>query len=192
MQYTIERELRPGEKLLWKGKPAMGLKLRSSDLFQIPFSLFWGGFVLFWMFGAINATSQNQTDPIAYIFPLFGLPFVAMGMYLIIGRFFVDAKIRANTDYAVTTERAIIVSGVFSRNVKSLNLKSIPDISLSEKPDGSGTITFAESSSALGGWMRARNSFPGLMNNQVPSFQMIADARRVSDIIHKSIHQGQH
>jgi hypothetical protein len=184
--YTIERELRAGEKILWKGEPAKGIRLQSSDVFNIPFSLFWGGFAFFWMFGATAATSKNHGDPIATVFPLFGLPFVAMGIYLIIGRFFVDAKIRANTEYAVTNERAIIASGLFSRKVKSLNLKSIPDVSVSEKSDGSGTITFAESSSPFGSWMGGRNSFPGMPNNQIPSFQMIPDVRRVSDIIQKS------
>ena len=183
--YTVERELRAGEKMLWNGKPARGLKLQSSDFFAIPFSLFWGGFAFFWMYSATTATSNNHNDPIATVFPLFGLPFVAMGIYLIIGRFFVDAKIRANTEYAVTNERAIIVSGLFSRKVKSLNLKSIPDISVIEKSDGSGTIIFGESSSPFG-WMSGSNSFPGMSNNQAPTFAMISDVRAVDAIIRKT------
>ncbi len=92
---------------------------------------------------------------------------------------------RANTEYAVTNERAIIVSGLFRRKVKSLNLKSIPDISMSEKSDGSGTITFGESSVPFGGF-GLRYNFPGMLNNQVPAFVMIPQVRVVDALIRKS------
>ena len=183
--YMIEQELRSGEKMLWNGKPATGLRLQTSDVFNIPFSLFWGGFAFFWMLGATAATAKHPNDPIATVFPLFGLPFVLMGIYLIVGRFFVDAKIRKNTQYAVTNERVIISSGLFSRKVKSLNLKSISDISVTEKMDGSGTITFGESSFPYG-WVGGRNYFPSLLNNQIPAFQMIPDVRSVDACIRQS------
>jgi len=179
----IENELRAGEKIYWKGNPRQGLKLRASDIFLIPFSLLWGGFAIFWEFTATSIPAKNAA-PAATIFPLFGIPFVLVGLYIIIGRFFADAQIRKNTEYAVTNERAIIVSGLFSRKVKSINLKSISDISVSEKSDGSGTITFGESASPYGWWMNA-GFFPG-MRNQVPAFEMIENVKNVDSVIRKS------
>ncbi len=37
----IQKELEPGEKLLWTGQPAQGIRLRGSDVFMIPFSFLW-------------------------------------------------------------------------------------------------------------------------------------------------------
>ena len=189
MIYSIENELTGSEKILWQGKPATGIKLQSADIFAIPFSIFWCGFSIFWELGASGALGsmkhQNAADPIAIIFPIFGLPFIAIGLYMVIGRFFADAKIRANTDYAVTNERVIIASGLFSRKVKSLNLKSVPDISISEKKDGSGTITFCETSSSS---FNSFQNMPGMPTGrqQVPAFTMIHDVRNVYTILRKA------
>src|SRR5688572_9125120 len=116
----IEKELSAGERLVWSGQPRDGIRLRPVDAFLIPFSLLWCGFALFWEVMALTATSK-QAGPIGYVFPLFGIPFVLVGLYLVIGRFMVDARMRARTFYGVTNERIIIVSGLFSRQVKSFN-----------------------------------------------------------------------
>lgn len=135
--YDIEAELRPNlstnEKLVWTGKPKQGILLRKSDIFLIPFSLFWAGFAIFWQFGV----SELYTP---FIFKLWGLPFVCIGLYITIGRFFLDAKKRANTTYGITNDRIIIKSGIFSREIKSLNIRTLSDISFSQKADNSGTI----------------------------------------------------
>ncbi|MCK7558453.1 PH domain-containing protein [Chitinophaga sedimenti] len=135
--YDIEAELRPnlstGEKLVWTGKPKQGILLRKSDIFLIPFSLFWAGFAIFWQFGV------SELQP-PFIFKLWGLPFVCIGLYITVGRFFLDAKKRANTTYGITNDRIIIKSGIFSREIKSLNIRTLSDISFSQKADNSGTI----------------------------------------------------
>ncbi len=184
MTYNIENELFGGEKILWQGKPATGLKLQSSDIIFIPLSLFWGGFVIFGVLSNVldisNLSLKNLNND-QYIFDLiFGLPFVAIGLYIIFGRFFTDAKIRSNTDYAVTNQRVIISSGLFSRRIKSLNLKSIHDVIISQKEDGSGTIAFSKGPSFY--------NLPFSRNisiRQVPAFMMIQDVCHVYTIIKK-------
>jgi hypothetical protein len=59
------------------------------------------------------------------IFALWGIPLVLVGLYLIVGRFFVDALQRARTYCALTNERAIIVSGLLGQKVKSLPLRTV-------------------------------------------------------------------
>ena len=50
---------------------------------------------------------------------------VAVGLYIIGGRFAVDAQQRANTFYGVTNKRIIIVSGLFGRGLNtSLSARS--------------------------------------------------------------------
>lgn len=141
VKQIVRRELDRGERLIWAGSPKKGIVFRSTDVFMIPFSLMWGGFAIFWEFTALNSLPEDA-DPFAYIFPIFGLPFVAIGLYLIFGRFFHDSIRRGKTYYGLTDQRVIIVSGIFNKSVKSLNLESLADISLTEKSDLSGTITF--------------------------------------------------
>jgi hypothetical protein len=100
---------------------------------------------------------------------------VLIGLYILIGRFFVDALMRARTEYAVTNRRAIIVSGFFSRNVKSIDLKTTSEISISERGDKSGTITFG--ATPFGGMRRYSWSFNP--TSGTPAFEMIDDVRSV-------------
>jgi hypothetical protein len=171
IQFTLDR----GERQLWAGAPRRGLVLRGSDAFMIPFSLLWAGFAFFWELSVLQ-----EGAPL--FFALWGIPFVLVGLYITVGRFLVDARRRARTTYAVTSERIIISSGAFSPSVKSLNLRTLSDVTLHERPDGSGTITFGSVSPLVA--MYAGTAWPGIP--QVPSFEMIPDARQVYGIIREA------
>jgi len=45
---AIQPELTSGETVQWAGQPNRRVILHKEDLFLIPFSLFWGGFTIFW------------------------------------------------------------------------------------------------------------------------------------------------
>ena len=137
----LESQLGPREKLLWAGRPPQGVMLRPVDAFLIPFSLLWGGFAVFWEWTVIN----NNNAPV--FFRLWGIPFVLVGLYFVIGRFLVDQKQREKTTYGITNERVLIVSGVFRRAVKSLNLRTLSDVTMTERGDGSGSIAFGPTQS---------------------------------------------
>ena len=171
----IQRELSAGEKLIWSGQPRTGVCFRKQDALLIPFSLIWGGFAVFWEISVFRSNA-----PI--FFRLWGIPFVLVGIYLIIGRFFVDAKQREKTFYAVTNSRIIIFSGLFSRNIRSLNLKALPELNLDESSDGSGTILFGPIYSMMqnpgGGW-------PASGKYYTPAFEMIKNVRQVYDLVRR-------
>jgi Bacterial PH domain len=174
----IRSELAAGEQVVWSGQPRQGLSLRASDAFGIPFSLFFAGFSIFWIQGAAQSGA-----PLPFV--LFGVPFVLVGLYLVIGRFFVEAKQRAATFYAVTPERIIIRSGLFNMAVKSLPLKSLQDVSLSERPDGTGTITFG-AQHPMASMFGSMSGWPGTEQYLGPRFDLVPQARSVYESIRKA------
>lgn len=172
----IKKELGPGERILWSGQPRQGIYLRGADIMLVPFSVLWGGFAIFWEYSVI--TSPNAPLFMAF----FGIPFVVIGLYLIFGRFVVEAKQRASTHYAVTTQRIIIVSGLFSHGVKSLNLRTLSDLSLSEGSSNYGSIFFG-GGSPFSFMFRGFSSWPGMGSQLGPHFDQIQGARSVYETI---------
>lgn len=168
----LERHLEPDETLLWAGKPRQGILLRASDIVLVPFSIFWGGFVIFWTVTASKAGG---------LFGLFGVPFVLFGLYLTVGRFLVDAKLRSNTFYGLTDRRVVIISGWNARTTTSLSLKTLHEVSVTERPDRSGTIFFGRPQ-PYAAWQSGM-SWPGAGQTQTPSFDMVPDAKRIHDRI---------
>jgi hypothetical protein len=118
----------------WTGQPRQGLYLRGSDAFAIPFSLVFLGFALFWTFGAMRGRAPLPIMKFA------GVPFVLLGLYFAIGRFFHERWRRSNTFYAVTDKRIVIVEQLFSRTVTSVALHTLPEVSLMNHRDGTATI----------------------------------------------------
>lgn len=166
----VTLELAAGEKLLWSGRPKQGIVFRASDAFLIPFSLLWAGFAVFWEFSVVTSGGP-------VFFTLWGLPFLVVGAYFTIGRFFVDAYIRANTYYGLTNERAILISGLLNRQVKSINARTMSDVTLIQQSDGSGTITFGSMPPYMN-WHQGM-AWPGMSQTMPPQFEMIGDARQV-------------
>jgi hypothetical protein len=148
----IRRELSAGEQFHWWGRPRQGVILRSADVFLIPFSSLWCGFAIFWEISVLRMPDSPR------FFALWGIPFVVVGVYFVVGRFLVEARERSRTFYAVTSERVLIVAGLFRPTVTSLNLRTLSDLSLSAKNSGEGSISFggqrpvASLFGGMGGW----------------------------------------
>jgi hypothetical protein len=102
----LQAFVRPGEQLLWCGRPDPRLWFTGADLYVIPFSLVWCGFAIFWTVGASRTGGP--------LFGLFGVIFVAMGLYLVAGRFFYKHYRKKQTVYGITTQRALVATGAGS------------------------------------------------------------------------------
>jgi hypothetical protein len=151
--------------------------LRAADVFLIPFSLLWGGFAIFWEYSVVTGGAP-------LFFALFGVPFVVIGLYLIGGRFIVEAKQRERTYYAVTSERVLIISGLFQTKVKSLALRTLSDVSLTESNGNVGSISFGSSnpfSSFFGG-----AAWPGMGQFSAPGLDIIENAKAVYNVIREA------
>jgi len=182
---TVDRlsgRLLPGETVLWAGRPQQGLLFTRQDGLLIPFSLLWGGFAIFWETMALRAQAPG-------FFQLWGAPFVLIGLYLIAGRFAVDAWLRSRMQYAVTNRRVLILrSGWFSDSVTSIGLDRLPIMQLSERTSGRGTIRFGGFDAVnwalgLGIWAPALNPIPqfiGIPNAYEVYAQIEQAARRTA------------
>jgi len=166
--------LRPGERVLWQGAPARGLRLTRRDLLLVPFSLFWLGFVIFWNIGVADGHAPLP-------FRLFGLGFLLVGLFFLIGRFVLDALLRARTTYTLTDRRALIVrTGSMSRH-SSVDLRAVADLHLSSEPGGLGTLRFGPAA-PLFGFGTSGISFWVPALDPTPQFAMVRDAASVFEL----------
>src|SRR5688572_23866202 len=112
----VGEHLLNGERLVWHGRTRQGVILRLSDILLVPFSLVWCHGVYQWERRAVQAGCVA----------LVGVPFILIGLYLLVGRFVLDVWQRRNTWYGLTERgRAVIVSGRPGRGVVSFDLRQI-------------------------------------------------------------------
>lgn len=82
-QYQSAQAFQPylfkGERVVWTGQPKQGITLSGKDTFLIPFSLLWGGFVIFWNVGVWGGIGDTQAAPM--LFRLWGVPSLLVGLY---------------------------------------------------------------------------------------------------------------
>lgn len=165
----IRDELDSDEQLIWSGQPRRGLVLSSSDFVMMPFGLFWTAFSFF-----VLHDGFSKHAPLAYL--LFAGFFVLIGIYLLIGRLFVDARRRSRTFYGVTTRRVIICSRMFGQRVRSFPLRKLRDLSLDERSDGTGTITFGVPNITVPG-VPMMNEWDTAAQFVAPAFEVVPQAR---------------
>jgi hypothetical protein len=143
-QLRAQSELQSGESIYWTGIADPGraaLTALPASLFGIPFA----GFAVFWMSQAFRATNtMSRTSHNAFgggfsIFPLFGLPFLLIGLGIVLAPLWAFLNGRS-TVYAITNQRVMIITGGSSRFVKSYTPADIVSIEHRERPDGSGDI----------------------------------------------------
>ena len=110
---------------------------------MIPFSLLWGGFAIFWEVTAISGLEKGHDAS----FPIFGLPFVVIGLYFIVGRFLYKAWRKRRTHYAVTDRRVITLERTpRGQRIQAAFVDLIPTVNKRVRRDGSGTIIFGNRS----------------------------------------------
>ena len=145
---TTEDELRShldsGEKLLWAGRPAQGIVLTTPRDWSVSaFGVVWLGFAVYNIWPTKAPDPLKSPVPFA-MFVATGLLSIGIGIYALIGRFFVDRLYRSRLIYGITDRRAIIISGLRRRSVQSIYLSSLSTLTLEERRDGSGTIYFGD------------------------------------------------
>ena len=171
--------LLPGERVRWTGRPAGGLLFVSSDLFAVPFSFLWCAM-------ALGIFTQGSRSPTGAPFPFALIPvlFVAIGLFVAVGRFPLDMWLRARTSYVVTDRRVLIDRTAPFGQSTVLMLDQLPDLRLKPGRGGRGTIAFGETGSMFGG-----RGFGSWLPSLGPTPQLLAidDAASVYALIQRLI-----
>ena len=156
-QYMAQSELQPGESLQWTGVADPGratLAALPASIFGIPFA----GFAVFWItmaFRGSHAISKSSSNPVAQgfsFFPLFGLPFLFIGLGIVFAPLLAYFKAQ-KTVYAVTDKRVLVITGGRTRTVKSCTPADIVSVDHRERDGGTGDVIIRTNSI-----MQTRNS----------------------------------
>ncbi len=138
-ELAVNRQLGNGEHVLWRGCPVGPRWLERQDVVMLPFSLLWGFIVLGWEVTVLVNDGTRNT----ILFPLFGIPFVILAIYLLVVRLFVRRWMRARTVYAVTDQRAISIAPSLwggRERLSTIWLASHPNVKQKIGRGGNGTI----------------------------------------------------
>jgi hypothetical protein len=144
----LTRDLQ-GERILWAGQPSPRAAFWAGApiwLFAIPwlaFSLGWEAIALAAYFGTDLDKTPGGAGLMAAIFPLFGIPFVLIGIGLV-GKPFWNAW-RARRSVHVLTDKRLVTARLrgSALEVDSIAPGRIMAISRLEGREGIGTLTFS-------------------------------------------------
>lgn len=147
LRAMIENELQSGERITWTGQPIPGRTTKGSwgiILFGIP----WTAFAVFWTYmasGPLRNTHHNP-GPIGYLFPLFGVPFILIGLAMLSSPFWLR-RMAARTVYVLTDRRAILFTGGLRRGsmtVRSFQPDQLRQLQRNQNSDGTGDLIFTQ------------------------------------------------
>jgi len=184
-RFVLLQELAPGERLLWAGRPRQGVRLVPADVFLVPFGVIFTVIPL-----VIAIVLLVKGEGAALLDAIQGLAaLLTAGVYLLGGRFFLDARRRAHTFYGLTDRRALLVEDRGARRTTSIPLASAEPMALIEAGEGRGTIRFGvsrdEQTPVIRQLHRGRGAGPSIVDaasargGELPVFEEIEDARVV-------------
>lgn len=137
----FENELRaglePGERLLWHARAIKRAKRGSWAIFL--FAIPWTAFALFWTSMALLMTSGEEGF-FRYVFPLFGLPFVLIGVFML-SKPVLSRIASGRMAFGITDSRVIqlyIGKGILTESMPLTRIKSISSF---KRSNGSGSLT---------------------------------------------------
>lgn len=134
------------ESILWQGRPGGGVLWSDLLKFETFFGLFFAGFAVFWIYGAATmgrSVGTSGAGLIPMLFPLFGIPFVVVGLHMVVGRLFWDAYLRGQTWYTLSDKAAYIATETLGK--RALKRYPFEDMVPPSLDDGQpGSVWFAE------------------------------------------------
>ena len=133
-QSILSKHIRPGEKVLWTGKPVK-VPFIVPSLMAIPFGLIFMGMSAFMFMMTLGAP---------WIFQLFLLPFFLVGFFTSFGPLISQLMRYNNTEYMITDQRIITQTGAIGRDTRFVDLEKIQEVYVTvgffDKMFGTGSV----------------------------------------------------
>ncbi|MGG7567402.1 hypothetical protein ACQ5SO_14720 [Rhodovulum sp. DZ06] len=169
--------LSPGERILWQGAPDDVVEWSGVLSPLSAFGVFFGGFAAVWI--TLAFAMGSGTGIVGWIFPLFGLPFLAVGLFMAFGRLIWDARVRRGTHYTLTTRNGWIATDLFGR--RKIKPWPVEEMELELEDGDPGTVWFAKEVSGARPRRRRPNHVRTRAGQSVTpvGFRRIPDARKV-------------
>ena len=108
-QAIIEKYLTDDEAILWSGTPNHLSLFNPYDFLLIPLTAGFGGLLILYSVLAAGSMFAGQGTG-AVLFPLVGILFLLIGLYLIVGRIWYRKKRLERNIYVLTNKRAIVIN----------------------------------------------------------------------------------
>lgn len=143
MRDAVTRELQ-GERIIWAGRPSATRSFLASLpiwLFAIP----WTAFSLGWEWVALGGWLSGKPSPsdthtiMGIVFPLFGVPFVVVGLGMMAMPFMAWRWAR-RTVHVIGDTRLVTITVGRTLKVKTYQTASITRLERTERRNGSGTL----------------------------------------------------
>jgi hypothetical protein len=144
LRSLIESELQSNERITWLEQPIPG-RLARSTLPIVLFGIPWTAFAIFWTASAAWGTSKAGDAGFFRAFPLFGLPFILIGLGMLSSPFWVRRSAKRSA-YVLTDRRAILFRAGWrgTVSVRSFEPQRLTDLRRKQRTDGSGDLVFAQ------------------------------------------------
>jgi hypothetical protein len=120
---------------------------------MVFFAIPWTAFSIFWICRAAGFKWPTWDGPQS-LFPLFGLPFLLIGIGMFSAPFWARSSAK-NSAYVITNKRAICLNWkFFSADIESFNAEMLQKITKSMSRSGRGDLVFEKKAQGSGRYKR--------------------------------------
>ncbi len=138
LQDKVDRELESGERVVWMDQPVPRY-FTAGSIAMFLFAIPWTAFAVFWICGAAGFKIPDFTKGPESLFPLFGVPFVLIGIGLLSTPIW-SFRSALRTVSVITDRRAIAFEGGWMMTIRSYFPDQLREVYRKERRDGSGDV----------------------------------------------------